>query len=180
VADAINMPEHDRFQVIADHPAEGLVYDPSYLGINRTDDIVFIQITLNAGRTLDQKKALYAKESPSCSPRSRASGRKMCSSISSSARRRTGLSATASLHMHREAIRRCACSNSFSILNGSATARHQSMNCDWSSAKHLRGLARVSIVRLWANNRCSYLISSPMVAPIRSYLAAAGLDVAKA
>jgi len=78
------------------------------------------------------------------------------------------------------AIRRCACSNSFSILNGSATARHQSMNCDWSSAKHLRGLARVSIVRLWANNRCSYLISSPMVAPIRSYLAAAGLDVAKA
>ncbi len=36
-----NMPEHDRFQVITDHPAEGLVYDPSYLGINRTDDIVF-------------------------------------------------------------------------------------------------------------------------------------------
>jgi phenylpyruvate tautomerase PptA (4-oxalocrotonate tautomerase family) len=59
--ETINMPEHDRFQVIADHSAEGLVYDPSYLGINRTDDIVFIQITLNAGRTLDQKKALYAR-----------------------------------------------------------------------------------------------------------------------
>jgi phenylpyruvate tautomerase PptA (4-oxalocrotonate tautomerase family) len=59
--ETINMPEHDRFQVITDHPAEGLVYDPSYLGINRTDNIVFIQITLNAGRTLDQKKALYSK-----------------------------------------------------------------------------------------------------------------------
>jgi phenylpyruvate tautomerase PptA (4-oxalocrotonate tautomerase family) len=59
--ETINMPEHDRFQVIADHSAEGLVYDPSYLGINRTDDIVFIEITLNAGRTLDQKKALYAR-----------------------------------------------------------------------------------------------------------------------
>ena len=59
--ETINMPQHDRFQVITDHPAEGLVYDPSYLGIDRTDDIVFIQITLNAGRTLDQKKALYAK-----------------------------------------------------------------------------------------------------------------------
>jgi phenylpyruvate tautomerase PptA (4-oxalocrotonate tautomerase family) len=59
--ETINMPEHDRFQVITDHPAEGLVYDPSYLGINRTDDVVFIQITLNAGRTLDQKKALYAR-----------------------------------------------------------------------------------------------------------------------
>ena len=59
--ETINMPEHDRFQVIADHPADGLIYDPSYLGIHRTDGIVFIQITLNAGRTLDQKKALYAR-----------------------------------------------------------------------------------------------------------------------
>jgi phenylpyruvate tautomerase PptA (4-oxalocrotonate tautomerase family) len=55
------MPEHDRFQVIADHPADGLHYDPSYLGINRTEDVVFIQITLNAGRTLEQKKSLYAR-----------------------------------------------------------------------------------------------------------------------
>ena len=59
--ETINMPEHDRFQVITDPPAEGLIYDPSYLGINRTGDVVFIQITLNAGRTLDQKKALYAR-----------------------------------------------------------------------------------------------------------------------
>jgi phenylpyruvate tautomerase PptA (4-oxalocrotonate tautomerase family) len=59
--ETINMPEHDRFQVITDHAADGLLYDPSYLGINRTDGIVFIQITLNAGRTLEQKKALYAR-----------------------------------------------------------------------------------------------------------------------
>jgi len=59
--ETINMPEHDRFQVITDHAADGVLYDTSYLGINRTDDIVFIQITLNAGRTLDQKKALYAR-----------------------------------------------------------------------------------------------------------------------
>src|ERR1700678_1997179 len=59
--ETINVPEHDHFQVIADHPADGLLYDPSYLGIDRTDNIVFIQITLNAGRTLEQKKALYAK-----------------------------------------------------------------------------------------------------------------------
>jgi 4-oxalocrotonate tautomerase len=37
--ETINMPEHDRFQVITDHPAEGLLYDPSYLGITRTDDL---------------------------------------------------------------------------------------------------------------------------------------------
>lgn len=61
MVETINVPEHDRFQVITDHPTEGLIYDPGYLGINRTDDIVFIQITLNAGRTLEQKKALYAR-----------------------------------------------------------------------------------------------------------------------
>ena len=57
----IKVPEHDHFQVITDHPVDGLIYDASYLGIQRSDEVVFIQITLNAGRTLEQKKALYAK-----------------------------------------------------------------------------------------------------------------------
>jgi phenylpyruvate tautomerase PptA (4-oxalocrotonate tautomerase family) len=59
--ETIQAPEHDRFQVITEHPDGGLIYDPSYLGIHRTDDVVFIQTTLNKGRTLEQKKALYAR-----------------------------------------------------------------------------------------------------------------------
>jgi phenylpyruvate tautomerase PptA (4-oxalocrotonate tautomerase family) len=61
MVEAINVPAEDRFQVITEHPSDGLIYDPSYLGIQRTDDVVFIQITLNAGRTVDQKRALYQK-----------------------------------------------------------------------------------------------------------------------
>jgi 4-oxalocrotonate tautomerase len=61
MVDAINVPPLDRFQVITEHSVDELIYDPSYLGINRTDDVVFIQITLNAGRTLEQKRALYKK-----------------------------------------------------------------------------------------------------------------------
>jgi phenylpyruvate tautomerase PptA (4-oxalocrotonate tautomerase family) len=57
----INVPAGDRFQVITEHPAEGLVYDPGYLGIRRTDDVVFIQVTLNQGRSLELKKAFYAR-----------------------------------------------------------------------------------------------------------------------
>jgi 4-oxalocrotonate tautomerase len=57
--ETINVPKDDRFQIFTEHPTDGLIYDPSYLGIARTDDIVIIQITLNAGRTLDQKRALY-------------------------------------------------------------------------------------------------------------------------
>jgi phenylpyruvate tautomerase PptA (4-oxalocrotonate tautomerase family) len=55
----INMPANDRFQVITEHPAENFVYDPGYLGIERSPGCIFIQITLNKGRTLEVKKALY-------------------------------------------------------------------------------------------------------------------------
>jgi phenylpyruvate tautomerase PptA (4-oxalocrotonate tautomerase family) len=61
MVETIGVPPKDRFQVITEHPAEGLVYDPSYLDVERTDGIVFVQITLNAGRTVEMKKALYAR-----------------------------------------------------------------------------------------------------------------------
>src|SRR5262245_57272066 len=61
MVEAINVPALDRFQVITEHAPDNLIYDPTYLDIQRTDDIVFIQITLNTGRTTDQKKALYAR-----------------------------------------------------------------------------------------------------------------------
>ena len=57
--ETINVPKDDRFQIITEHPSEGIVYDPTYLGISRTDRIVVIQITLNLGRTVDQKRDLY-------------------------------------------------------------------------------------------------------------------------
>ena len=61
MVETINVPPLDRFQVITEHPAEGLIYDPAYLGIVRSDDVVFVQITLNAGRSTEQKRALYAR-----------------------------------------------------------------------------------------------------------------------
>jgi 4-oxalocrotonate tautomerase len=74
MVETINVPAQDKFQVVTEHAPGGLVYDPSYLGIDRTDAVVFIQITLNTGRTLEMKKALYAriaellKESPGIRP----------------------------------------------------------------------------------------------------------------
>jgi phenylpyruvate tautomerase PptA (4-oxalocrotonate tautomerase family) len=61
MVETINVPAADRFQVVTEHAADGLVYDPSYLGVARTDDVVFVQITLNAGRTVEMKRALYAR-----------------------------------------------------------------------------------------------------------------------
>ena len=55
----INVPEQDNFQILAEHDDEHFIFDPQYLGIQRSDHLVIIQITLNEGRTLEQKKALY-------------------------------------------------------------------------------------------------------------------------
>lgn len=60
LVDTIGVPPADRFQVITEHPV-GLVYDPGYLGIARTDGVVVVQITISTGRTLEQKKALFAR-----------------------------------------------------------------------------------------------------------------------
>lgn len=55
----VGVPQKDRFQIIAEHDAGNFIFDPDYLGIERTDDLVIIQITWNEGRTVEQKKALY-------------------------------------------------------------------------------------------------------------------------
>ena len=55
-----NVPAADRFQVVQEVPAESLVWDAGYLGMSRSPQVVFVEITLNAGRTVEVKKALYA------------------------------------------------------------------------------------------------------------------------
>ena len=59
MVDVLKAPKDDRFQVITEHPAQDFIFDPSYLGIQRSKDCVFIQVTLNTGRTVDQKRAFY-------------------------------------------------------------------------------------------------------------------------
>jgi phenylpyruvate tautomerase PptA (4-oxalocrotonate tautomerase family) len=61
MVEAIDAPRQDRFQIITEHQPSGLIYDPSYLGIERSDNIVIVQITLSAGRKLAQKRKLYRR-----------------------------------------------------------------------------------------------------------------------
>jgi phenylpyruvate tautomerase PptA (4-oxalocrotonate tautomerase family) len=61
MVETIKIPEHDRFQIITEHDETGLIYDPSYLGISRTGGVLLIQIALSAGRSVEVKKALYAR-----------------------------------------------------------------------------------------------------------------------
>ena len=61
MVEAMGVPADDRFQVISEYSAENLIYDPQYLGVKRSDRVVFIQIVLSTGRKPAQKRALYKR-----------------------------------------------------------------------------------------------------------------------
>jgi 4-oxalocrotonate tautomerase len=59
--EAIALPPGDRFQVITEYSPDSLIYDPNYLGVDRSDRVVFVQITMSTGRKPQQKRALYKR-----------------------------------------------------------------------------------------------------------------------
>jgi 4-oxalocrotonate tautomerase len=59
--EVINVPENDKFQVITQHDAEELNVADSYLGNSYSADIILVQVTLNAGRTVEMKKAFFKR-----------------------------------------------------------------------------------------------------------------------
>jgi phenylpyruvate tautomerase PptA (4-oxalocrotonate tautomerase family) len=59
--DLINVPHDDKFQVITEHDRDDLKFAESYLGNSYSEDVVFIQVTLNAGRSVELKKAFYKR-----------------------------------------------------------------------------------------------------------------------
>jgi hypothetical protein len=88
------VPENDFFATVDELHSRDFIYDRKYFSIERSDDLVVIQLTVSNTRTVEQKKALYRRiverlgKSPGC-------GRKTFFSTSWKSRRRTGRSATA-------------------------------------------------------------------------------------
>ena len=60
LVEACGVPEQDRFQIVTAHERGGIVFAPEYLGV-RHENPVLVQVTLNAGRTLEQKLRLYRR-----------------------------------------------------------------------------------------------------------------------
>jgi 4-oxalocrotonate tautomerase len=57
--ESFNVPENDRFMLVHQHDADEFDYDPGYLDIARSDDLVIVQIACNNTRTVAQKEAFY-------------------------------------------------------------------------------------------------------------------------
>lgn len=49
---SVGAPANDQFEIVEEHGADELLFDPADLGINRSDGLVIIQIALNEGRTI--------------------------------------------------------------------------------------------------------------------------------
>lgn len=58
--DAFGVPEDDRFQVVTQHEPYEMCLKDAGLGIERTDDVVLIEI-LSTPRSMGQKKAYVQK-----------------------------------------------------------------------------------------------------------------------
>jgi 4-oxalocrotonate tautomerase len=59
--DALEVPEDDQFMTIAEHEPANFRTSTSCYGVSRSDDVVYIQITVFNTRTVEQKKALYRR-----------------------------------------------------------------------------------------------------------------------
>jgi 4-oxalocrotonate tautomerase len=59
--ETFDVPDEDRFMVISEHDEDNFAYSATYLDIERSDDLVLIQITVSNTRTVEKKKALYRR-----------------------------------------------------------------------------------------------------------------------
>lgn len=58
---AFDVPEDNKFVLVHEHEAENFHYNADYLGVERSDELVVIQLFANNTRSLEQKKRLYGR-----------------------------------------------------------------------------------------------------------------------
>jgi phenylpyruvate tautomerase PptA (4-oxalocrotonate tautomerase family) len=59
--ETFNVPDEDRFMTFSEHDEESFIFSRNYMGIERSDELVILQITVSNTRSLEQKKALFAR-----------------------------------------------------------------------------------------------------------------------
>jgi 4-oxalocrotonate tautomerase len=57
--DVVGVPVGDRHEVVTEHEPDDLNIATDFFGVHRTAEAILVQITLNEGRSVDQKRALF-------------------------------------------------------------------------------------------------------------------------
>lgn len=59
--ETVDVPEDDMFVMIHQHGPGEMAFGRRFMGIERSDDLVVVEITLSHGRSVEKKRALYAR-----------------------------------------------------------------------------------------------------------------------
>jgi len=59
--ETFDVPDEDKFMVIDEYDPDNFVFSKSYMNIARSDKFVLIQLTVSNTRTIEKKKALFAR-----------------------------------------------------------------------------------------------------------------------
>ena len=59
--ETFNVPDEDRFFIVNEHDDDNFQFSRNYLRIERSEDLVIIQMTVSDTRNRDQKKALFKR-----------------------------------------------------------------------------------------------------------------------
>jgi phenylpyruvate tautomerase PptA (4-oxalocrotonate tautomerase family) len=59
IIEIFKAPDGDRFIVVNEHASENFIFDPHFLGIERSPDLIMIQVTSTVGNTKEQKLAFF-------------------------------------------------------------------------------------------------------------------------
>ncbi|NNU48957.1 tautomerase family protein [Rhizobium sp. WYCCWR 11279] len=59
IVDVLKAPDGDRFIVVGEHTADNLIYDPKFLGFDRSSDFLLIQVTSTVGNDKVSKLAFF-------------------------------------------------------------------------------------------------------------------------
>jgi phenylpyruvate tautomerase PptA (4-oxalocrotonate tautomerase family) len=61
LVETFEVPTDDRFQFVDQYEPDEFIYDPGYMGIQRSKDVVFINITFSNWRNTAAKQGLYKR-----------------------------------------------------------------------------------------------------------------------
>ena len=59
IVDVLKAPDGDRFIVINEQTPDNLIYDPKFLGWDRSPDFLLIQVTSTVGNNTESKLAFF-------------------------------------------------------------------------------------------------------------------------
>ncbi|MEE4011258.1 tautomerase family protein [Roseibium sp. FZY0029] len=59
--ETFGVPQDDKFMMITEHAREDFLFGRHFMNIDRSDDLIIIQLTVSDTRSVEQKKALFAR-----------------------------------------------------------------------------------------------------------------------